>query len=376
MLPPSAKSGSCLWHKADVAICRFFLVVWHKLLIYSKCMSLLGEGRVQRRDFIALLLGVATTRAPALPANAQQPDRMRRIGVLMNLEADDPEGQVRLKTFLQELQRQGWTDGRNVRVDTCWGGGQAERYRTCAAELVGLAPDVILAGSGAAMPALMEATRSLSIVFVQTIDPVGLGYVASLAAPGGNATGFTQFEFSMGGKWLELLKQTAPRLTRVVILRDAAAVDGTAQFAAIQSAAPSLGVELTPISVRDPSEIERGVTAFAARPDGGLIVAGSPYTAVYRNLIIALAARHRLPAVFPYRYFITSGGLISYGPEPTEQFQRAAEYVSRILNGEKPANLPVQAATKVKLVINLTTAKALGIDIPSMLLARADEVIE
>jgi putative ABC transport system substrate-binding protein len=242
--------------------------------------------------------------------------------------------------------------------------------------LVGLAPDVILAGSGAAMPALLEATHSLSIVFVQTIDPVGLGYVASLAAPGGNTTGFTQFEFSMGGKWLELLKQIAPRLKRVAILRDAAAPDGTAQFAAIQSAAPSLGVELTPISVRDPSEIERGVAAFAARPDGGLIVTGSPYTAAYRNLIIALAARHRLPAVFPYRYFITNGGLISYGPEPTEQFQRAAEYVSRILNGEKPANLPVQAATKVKLVINLTTAKALGIDIPPTLLARADEAIE
>jgi putative tryptophan/tyrosine transport system substrate-binding protein len=336
----------------------------------------LGKARVQRRDFIALLLGVATTRAPALPANAQQPDRIRRIGVLMNLAADDPEGQVRLKTFLQELQRQGWTEGRNVRVDICWGGGQAERYRTCAAELVGSAPDVILAGSGAAMPALMEATHSLSIVFVQTIDPVGLGYAASLAAPGGNATGFTQFEFSMGGKWLELLKQIAPRLTRVVILRDAAAVDGTAQFAAIQSAAPSLGVELTPISVRDPSEIERGVTAFAGRPNGGLIVTGSPYTAFYRNLIIALAARHRLPAVFPYSYFITSGGLISYGPEPTEQFERAAEYVSRILNGEKPANLPVQAATKVKLVINLKTASALGLTIPPSLLARADEVIE
>src|ERR1700730_10384428 len=329
---------------------------------------------MRRRDFLKVIAGSAVSFP--LDAHAQQPDRMRRIGVLMNLAVDDPEGQVRLKTFLPELQRQGWTDGRNVRVDTCWGGGQAERYPTCAAELVGLAPDVILAGSGAAMPALLEAPHSLSIVFVQTIDPVGLGYVASLAAPGGNTTGFTQFEFSMGGKWLELLKQIAPRLKRVVILRDAAAPDGTAQFAAIQSAAPSLGVELTPISVRDPSEIERGVAAFAARPDGGLIVTGSPYTAAYRNLIIALAARHRLPAVFPYRYFITNGGLISYGPEPTEQFQRAAEYVSRILNGEKPANLPVQAATKVKLVINLKTAKALGIDIPPTLLARADEAIE
>jgi putative ABC transport system substrate-binding protein len=329
---------------------------------------------MRRRDFVKVIAGsYPWFRGDAL---AEQSERMRRIGVLMNFAADDPEGQDRLKTFLQGLQRQGWIEGRNVRVDICWAGGHAERYRTCAAELVGLKPDVILAGSGTAMPALMEATHSISIVFVQTVDPVGTGYVASLAAPGGNATGFTQFEFSIGGKWLELLKQIAPRLTRAAILRDAATPDGTAQFAAIQSAAPSLGVELTPISVRDPSEIERVVTTFAARPDGGLIVTASAYTAAHRELIIALAARHRLPAVYPFPYFTTGGGLISYGPEPIEQLQRAAEYVDRILNGEKPSNLPVQAATKVKLVVNLKTANALGLIIPPSLLARADEVIE
>jgi putative tryptophan/tyrosine transport system substrate-binding protein len=329
---------------------------------------------MRRRDFVKAIAGSAVFWP--LDALAQQSERMRRIGVLMNFTADDPEGQVRLKTFLQGLQRQGWIEGRNVRVDVCWAGGHAERYRTCAAELVGSTPDVILAGSGAAMPALMEATHSVPIVFVQTVDPVGSGWVASLAAPGGNATGFSQFEFSIAGKWLELLKQIAPRLTRVVILRDAGNSDGTAQFAAIQSAAPSLGVELTPVSVRDPSEIERGVTAFAARPDGGLIVTASAYTAAHRDLIIALAARHRFPAVYPFAYFATSGGLISYGPEPIDQLQRAAEYTHRILNGEKPSSLPVQAATKFELVINLKTAKTLGLNIPPTLLARADEVIE
>ena len=329
---------------------------------------------MRRRDFIKVIAGSAVSWP--LDALAQQPERTRRIGILMNLAVDDPEGQVRLKTFLQGLQKWGWIDGRNVHVDICWGGGKAERYRTCAAELVGLAPDVILAGSGAAMPALVEATRSISIVFVQTVDPVGSGYVASLAKPGGNITGFTQFEYSIGAKWLELLKQIAPHLARVVVLRDPLTPEGTAQFAAIQSAAPSLGVELTPISVRDPSEIERGVTAFAARPDGGLIVTASAYTAVHRNLIIALAARHRLPAVYPFRYFITSGGLVSYGPDSIDPYQRAAEYVHRILNDEKPSDLPVQAATKFELVINLKTAKAISLTMPPTLLARAAEVIE
>jgi putative ABC transport system substrate-binding protein len=300
---------------------------------------------------------------------------MRRIGVLMNLAADDPEGQVRLKTFLQGLQTRGWIEGKNVRVDTCWGEGKAERFRSCAAELVGLTPEVILAGSGSAMPALMEATHSLPIVFVQTVDPVGSGYVASLAKPNSNATGFTQFEFSMGGKWLELLKQVAPRLKQVVVLRDVS-IDGTAQFAAIQSAAPRFGVELTPVSVRDPGEIERGIAAFAAKPDSGLIVTASANAAVHRDLIIALAARHGLPAVYPFRYFVASGGMISYGPDPIEPYQRAAEYAHRILNGEKPGNLPVQAASKFELVVNLKTAKALGMSIPPTVVARADEVIE
>jgi len=328
---------------------------------------------MQRRDFIIVLGGAAA--AWPLAARAQQPDRMRRIGVLMNLGADDPEGQVRLKTFLQGLQTRGWIEGSNLRVDTCWGEGKAERFRSCAAELIGLAPDVILAGSGAAMPALMEATHSLPIVFVQTVDPVGQGYVASLAKPEGSATGFTQFEFSIGGKWLELLKQIAPQLTRVVVLRDAN-VEGTAQFAAIQSAAPLFGVQVRPINVRDPGEIERGVNLFAARPDGGLIVTASANAAVHRDQIIALVTRHKLPAIYPFRYFVTSGGMISYGPDPIEPYRRAAEYAHRILNGEKPGNLPVQAASKFELVVNLKTAKALGLSIPPTLVARADEVIE
>jgi putative ABC transport system substrate-binding protein len=294
----------------------------------------------------------------------------------MNLAPDDPEGQIRLKVFLQGLQKQGWTEGANLRVDTCWGAGKAERYRSCAAELTALMPDVILAGSGATMPALMETARAFPIVFVQTVDPVGSGYVASLAKPEGNATGFTQFEFSMGGKWLELLKQIAPRLKRVAVLRDAGIAEGTAQFAAIQSAAPGFSVELTPIAVRDPGEIERGLTNFAAKPAGGLIVTASAFTAVHRNLITGLATRFKLPAVYPYRYFVVSGGLISYGPEPREPYGRAAEYVHRILKGEKPGDLPVQAATNFELVVNLKSAKAASINLPSTLLARANEVIE
>jgi putative ABC transport system substrate-binding protein len=328
---------------------------------------------MRRRDLVKAIAGAAVS-WPLL-ARAQQSEQKRRVGVLMNLAPDDPEGQVRFKVFLQGLEKQGWTEGRNLRVDACWGAGKAERYRTCAAELVGLAPDVILAGSGTTMPALMEATRSIPIVFVQTVDPVGSGWVASLAKPDGNATGFTQFEFSMGGKWLELLKQIAPRLKRVAVLRSAIG-EGIAQFAAIQSAAPALGAELTPIDVRDPAEIERGLTTFATGPDGGLIVTASAYAAVHRDLIIALAARHRLPAVYPYRYFAVSGGLISYGPEPREPYARGAEYVDRILKGEKPGNLPVQAATNFELVANLKTAKAIGLTLPTTLLARANEVIE
>jgi putative ABC transport system substrate-binding protein len=327
---------------------------------------------MRRRELITLLGSFAV--AWPLTARAQQ-GKMRRIGVLMRFGADDPEGQARLKTFSQGLKMRGWVEGSNLRVDICWSEAKAERFRSCAAELVALTPDVILAGSGASMPALMEATRSLPIVFVQTIDPVGSGYVASLAKPNGNATGFTQFEFSAAGKWLELLKQIEPRLTRVAVLRSVN-LEGAAQFAAIQSAAPSFGIELTPISARDTGDIESGITAFAQAPGGGLIVTASAYTAVHRDLIVALVARHKLPAVYPFRYFVTSGGMISYGPDPREPFQRAAEYVHRILGGEKPANLPVQAASKFELVINLKTAKALGRELPATLLSRADEVIE
>jgi putative tryptophan/tyrosine transport system substrate-binding protein len=329
---------------------------------------------MRRRDFTKFLVG--STFSWAVTARAQQTDQNKRVGILMNLSEQDPEGQTRLSAFMQGLQNKGWIQGRNVSVDTCWGGGKAERYRTCAAELIALAPNVILAGSGAAMPALMEATRSISIVFVQTVDPVGSGYVASMAKPDSNATGFTQFEYSMGGKWLELLKQIAPGVRRVAVLRDAGIGEGTAQFAAIQLAAPPFGVELTPISVRDPGEIERGINSFAARPDGGLLVTASAYTATNRDLIIRLAARQRLPAVYPFRYFVTSGGLISYGPEPIDPYRRAADYVDRILKGEKPGDLPVQSATKFQLIANLKTAKALDITMPAEVLARADEVIE
>jgi len=328
---------------------------------------------MQRRTFLTL---VAAAAASPLVTHAQQPTAgSRKVGVLMNLGERDPEGQIRLKTFLQELQKRGWTEGKKLHVDICWGEGNAERFRSCAADLVKLAPDVILAGSGSTMPALTEATRSIPIVFVQTVDPVGSGYVASLARPEGNATGFTQFEFSMGGKWLELLKQIEPRLARVAVLRYAN-LEGAAQFAAIQSDAPSFRVELTPISLRDPDEIERGVAAFAAKPDGGLIVTASAYTAVHRDQIISLVARHKLPAIYPFRYFVMSGGLISYGPDPIEPYRRAADYAHRILSGEKPGDLPVQAASKFELVINLKTAKALNLSIPPTVIARADEVIE
>ena len=327
---------------------------------------------MKRREFIA---GAASAALWPLAARAVEPERIRRVGILMNLGPQDPEGQVRLKTFLQGLQTRGWIEGENLRVDVYWGEGNAERFRSCASDLVKQVPDVILAGSGSTMPALMGATRTLPIVFVQTVDPVASGYVASLAKPGGNATGFTQFEFGTAGKWLELLKQIAPRLTRVAVLRDVNA-EGTAEFAAIQSAAPSFDVELTPVSVSDPGEIERGVDAFAAKPDGGLIVTAGANAAVHRDLIIALANRHRLPAIYPFRYFIVSGGMISYGPDPVEPYQRAAEYAHRILSGEKPGNLPVQAASKFELVINLKTAKTLGLTIPPRVAALADEVIE
>jgi len=329
---------------------------------------------MKRRDFITLLGGAAA--GWAFEARAQQPERMRRIGVLMNLAADDPESQARVAAFLQGLQQLGWTEGRNVRIDTRWAAGDTDRYRKSATELVALMPDVILATGTSAVAPLQQATRALPIVFVNVVDPVGAGLVASLARPGGNATGFTLYEYGMSGKWLELLKEIVPRVTRAAVLRDPARAPGIGQFAAIQAVAPSLGVELSPVDVRDAGEIERAVTAFARSPNSGLIVTASPSAAVHRELIVTMAARHQLPAVYPYRYFVTGGGLISYGPDSIDPYRRAAGYVDRILKGEKPADLPVQAPTKYELVINLKTAKALGLEIPPTLLARADEVIE
>ena len=331
-------------------------------------------NELSRREFITLLGGAAV--AWPLGAHAQQGERMRRIGVLMPSAADDPEYQARMTAFLQELARLGWLDGRNVRIDTRWAVADADRIRKYAAELVALAPDVILAPGSATTGPLLQATRTIPIVFATIPDPVGAGFVESLARPGGNATGFIAFEYGLSAKWLELLKQIAPGVTRAAVLRDPAVASGTGQFGAIQSVAPSFGVELSPVGVRDAAEIERGVTAFARGSNGGLIVTGSALTAVHRALIVALAARHRLPAVYPGRYHVTGGGLISYGPDRVDQYRQAAGYVGRILKGEKPADLPVQAPTKYELVINLKTAMALGIEVPATLLSRADEVIE
>ncbi|MFL5039140.1 MAG: ABC transporter substrate-binding protein [Xanthobacteraceae bacterium] len=302
---------------------------------------------------------------------------MRRIGVLMASTADDPDYQARIGAFQQGLQQLGWSDGRNVHIDTRWATTKPDDIRRHAAELAALAPDVILAGTGTATVApLLQATRTVPIVFAVVIDPVGAGFVNSLARPGGNATGFTLFEYGMSGKWLELLKEIAPRVTRAAVLRDPAIASGIGQFAAAQALAPSLGVELIPVDVGDAGEIERAVTAFARSSNGGLIVTASTLATRHRDLIIALAARLRLPAVYAYRYLVTAGGLISYGPDFIDQFRRAAGYVDRILKGEKPADLPVQSPTKYELAINLKTARALGLEVPQSVLARADEVIE
>ena len=301
---------------------------------------------------------------------------MRRIGVVMNLAADDLESQRRKRAFVEGLQQLGWTEGRNIRIDTRWGAGDADRFRQHAAELVALAPDVILVASSAVMGMMRRATRIVPIVFVQVVDPVGAGFVESLARPGGNATGFMQFEYGISGKWLELLKEIAPHVTRVAVVRDPADPSQIAQFAAVQSMAPSLGVVVSPLNVDDAPEIERTVTAFARSSNGGLIVPGSALATIYRNLIIGLAARHKLPAVYSNPVFVADDGLISYGPDRVDQYRRAAAYVDRILKGEKPADLPVQAPTKYELVINLKTAKELGLTVPPALLARADEVIE
>jgi ABC-type uncharacterized transport system substrate-binding protein len=329
---------------------------------------------VKRREFITLLGGAAA--AWPLVVRAQQSERMRRIGVIVNLTADDPEGQVRNAAFLQALQELGWTVGRNVQIDYRWTSADPDRIRKSVAELVALAPDVIQATSSPVTATLLQATRTVPIVFVQVADPVGSGLVESLARPGGNATGFSVFEYGISVKWLELLKEIAPRVTRAAILRDPAIASGIGQMAAIQGVAPGFGVELHPLGVRDAAEIERAVTAFARSSNGGLIVTANPLTLLHRELIISLAVRHQLPTVYPLRFFVADGGLISYGPNSIDPYRRAAVYVDRILKGEKPADLPVQAPTKYELVINLKTAKALGLDVPTTLLARADEVIE
>jgi len=332
---------------------------------------------MRRRDFMTLSGGaVATSLLFPLAARAQQTDRMRRIGVLMNLSAEDPETKARLAAFEQVLQRLGWTVGQNIRIDDREAGGNTEKLRGYAAELVALAPDVILAQSSTAVALLLQATRSVPIVFADISDPVGAGFVDSLARPGGNATGFMLLEYSSSGKWLELLKEIAPRLTRAAVLRDPANPAGIAQFGVIQAMAQSLGVEVSPVGIHDAGEIERAVAAFVRSANGGLIVTPGAASSVHRDLIIALAARYKLPAVYAFRLDVTGGGLISYGPDLVDQFRRAAGYVDRILKGEKPADLPVQAPIKFELVVNLKTAKALGLAVPTAVLARADEVIE
>jgi putative tryptophan/tyrosine transport system substrate-binding protein len=327
-----------------------------------------------RRELIVLL--GSTAAAWPLGVLAQQQERVRRIGVLQGLAANDPEGQARFAAFLQALQQLGWIDGSNIQIVHRFTDGDADRARAYAAELVALAPDLVLTSGASTVGTMLQVSRAVPVVFVGAADPVGAGFVDSLSHPGGNVTGFTSYEYSMSGKWLELLKEIAPGVKRVAVPRDPAISAGTGQFGSIQTAAPSLGVELTPINVRDAAEIERAVTAFVRSGDGGLIVTTSALVLAHRNLIITLADRRKLPAVYYARFYVTNGGLVSYGPDYVDQYRRAAEYVDRILKGEKPADLPVQAPTKYELVINLNTAKALGLDVPPTLLARADEVIE
>jgi putative tryptophan/tyrosine transport system substrate-binding protein len=328
---------------------------------------------MRRRDFIKVIGGAAV--AWPLAASAQQPTRMRRIGVLVTqLAADDPEWQTRSTAFVQGLQQLDWTVGRNLRLDFRFGLGNADRLRSYAAELVALVPDILFAAGGGALPALQRETQTLPIVFANTTDPVGAGYVASLARPGGNATGFMAMEFGLSAKWLELLKQTAPGVTRVAVLRSPGAGAGTSQFAAIQAVAPLLGIEVRAVDRSDAGEIESAITTFARAPNGGLIVTQGGLGP--RDLMIALAARYRVPAIYPSRYYVAGGGLISYGPDETDMYRRAAAYVDRILKGEKPADLPVQAPTKYETVLNMKTAKAIGLQVPDVVRLRADEVIE
>jgi putative ABC transport system substrate-binding protein len=328
---------------------------------------------VKRREFITLLGAAAGW---PVAASAQQADRMRRIGMLLPAAADNADFQVWVGAFQQGLALLGWNIGRNVRIDTRWATGDPAIIRKHAVELAALAPDVILAHGTSTVGPLLQATRAIPIVFPVISDPVGSGFVESLARPGGNVTGFTNFEYGLSAKWLELLKEMAPGVIRAAVLRDAANPAGIGQFGAIQSVAPSLGVEVSPINLRDAAEIERAVTAFSSSASGGVIVTASALSVIHRDLIITLAARHRLPVVYFERFFVTAGGLISYGPDQADQYRRSASYVDRILRGEKPADLPVQAPTKYELVINLKTAKALGLDVPLHLQQRADEVIE
>jgi ABC-type uncharacterized transport system substrate-binding protein len=327
---------------------------------------------VKRREFISLLGGAA---AWPFAAGAQQGERMRRVGVLVNFSEGHSAGQGYVAAFRENLQDLGWVDGRNVRIDIRWGGGDPERYRRYAAELLAPAPDAILAATTPTVEALQQVSTTVPIVFVGIIDPIGSGLIASMARPGGNATGFTVFEYAISAKWLELLKEIAPRVTRTVVLRDATVAAGIGQFAAIQAVAP-LDMELSTIGLRNAGQVAQAIDAFARDPNGGLIVTASAFASNNPQLIASLAARSNLPAVYPFRSFVTSGGLLSYGPDIVDQYRRAAGYVDRILRGAKPADLPVQAPTKYELVINLKTAKALGLDLPSTVLARADEVIE
>jgi putative tryptophan/tyrosine transport system substrate-binding protein len=328
---------------------------------------------MRRRKFLALLCAAATC---PVTARAQQGERVRHMGVLLSASQDDSEYPTLVAAFLQELQRLGWSDGHNLRVDIRWGGGNPQRIRAMAAELAGLAPDVVLAPGGASMGPLHEITRSVPIVFTIVPDPVGAGFVESLARPGGNATGFISFEYGMGGKWLGLLKEIAPRVARVAVIRDSGTATGSGQVGAVQTAAPTFGVEASPINARDESEIRQSISVFARPGNGGLVVTSSAFAVRHRDLIVQLANQHKLPAVYYGRVFAAAGGLISYGPDRTDQFRQAAGYVDRILKGEKPAVLPVQAPTKYELVINLKTAKMLALSVPPTLLARADEVIE
>jgi putative ABC transport system substrate-binding protein len=332
------------------------------------------SDQIKRREFITLLGGAATVWS--LAARAQPGERMRRIGVFIPYAADDPETLARIGAFLQRLQQLGWTIGGNVRIDYRFSAGSADVTRKYAGELAALAPDVILAHGSSTVGPLLQASRTVPIVFVVVADPVGAGLVDSLAQPGGNATGFMSFEYSLSGKWLELLKQIAPGVTRVAVLRDPANPSGIGQFSVIQGAAQSLGVEVFPVNVRDAPEIERAVATFARSPNGGLIATSVAGVSRHRDLIITLAARHKLPAVYPESSYVTGGGLVFYGPDFVDQYRRAAGYVDRIFKGEKLADLPVQAPTKYETVINLKTAKALGLDVPATVLARADEVIE